>query len=423
MARRTVPAWALAHLDGLPPTSPVVNVYRHRRGVVVANTVDGAAVVTKRAFRAPRLQFLPHPRQRLNVSCTCGTRVEFRHSELPATAHCPSCGAALPMAAPGAAAPAPEEARCQARTASGVRCRLAATAGATTCGAHAPGRSQAAWAKEALETARRRSGPGGIRAALHEAVRAVPLAPPGDLEAMKRTFINSAAHELRTPMTPLLLSLHALESNADGAGRPAVQQAVRSAKRLEDVIGRLLQVAQLQAAPLRAHVAPTDVAALVAAAVASWQARADAAGVSLRARTPVRLRLACDGARVREMLDHLLSNAIRFTPAGGRVRVTAVRKGRAVEVAVADTGPGIPAADRERVLEPFVQLGNAAQQTQGGLGLGLFFAAAVAKAHGGDLRVADGRKGARLVARLPPPAPHSPHPSSPPRRTTRSRRT
>lgn len=106
--------------------------------------------------------------------------------------------------------------------------------------------------------------------------------------------------------------------------------------------------------------------------------------------------------RVSQILVNLLDNARRHTPAGGTVTVT-VREGGPASVVVSDTGPGIPQADRERVLDRLVRLEEARDRDSGGAGLGLPVARALATAHGGDLVAEPAQTGARLRPTLPGP--------------------
>jgi signal transduction histidine kinase len=399
MARRTVPAWALQHLkEKLPAHARPLNVVVHRRGVVIANTRAGAAIVTKRPFGKPTLQLVASPRERVRLACpACKEALEFRSIPLPGRVHCGRCGRSIELDARG-------------RAADGSPVQPPAAPPAPL--PHAS-KSPAALAREALAAAEAKAGGGATEAAIRQAVQQQAgdwLGPAVEqerrqLDTMKATFINNAAHELQTPMTPLLLSLENLERGNLPKERSqlAVQQVLRNAKRLEDVITRVVKVAQVQARPLQVQCARVDLGDLLREARDAWQGRADAAGVRLHVVTLRPTSADADRIRLLELLDHLLSNAIRFTPPGGRVTLAVQRTPESAVLSVTDTGCGVPRADAERVFEPFVQLEAARDQTQAGLGLGLFFARAIADAHGGTIRLLPGprSKGTRVEVTLP----------------------
>lgn len=400
MARRTVPAWALQHLkERLPAHAPPLNVVVHRRGVVIANTRAGAAIVTKKPFGRPTLQLVASPRERVRLACpSCKEALEFRSVPLPARVHCGRCGRSIGLDARG-------------RLADGIGAEPAAVPPVPPPPAS---KSPAALAREALAAAETQGrGAATVEAAIRQAVQRQAgewLGPAVEqerrqLDSMKTTFINNAAHELQTPMTPLLLSLENLERGNLPKERSqlAVQQVLRNAKRLEDVITRVVKVAQVQARPLQVHRARVDLGDLLREARDAWQDRADAAGVRLHVVTLRPTRADADRVRLLELLDHLLSNALRFTPAGGKVTLAVQRTPESAVLSVTDTGCGVPPADAERVFEPFVQLEAARDQTQAGLGLGLFFARAIAAAHGGRIRLVPGPrgKGTRVETILP----------------------
>jgi signal transduction histidine kinase len=125
------------------------------------------------------------------------------------------------------------------------------------------------------------------------------------------------------------------------------------------------------------------------------------------ARLPVR----ADPTRVTQILSNLLDNARRYTPAGGRIVVDVRRRGDTAEVTVTDTGPGIPADDRERIFDRLVRLDTARGHGHGGAGLGLPIAHALACAHGGELACLPHDGGAAFRLTLPAPA-DAPRPSN-----------
>jgi two-component system, OmpR family, sensor kinase len=218
----------------------------------------------------------------------------------------------------------------------------------------------------------------------------------------QQRFIANASHELRSPITTLLgeLSL-ALRRDRDAAAyRNCIREALDSARRLKELAENLLALARAGAASLEAEaVSLPDVAR---AALEQTTAAAANAGVTLE--------VSCSPGTVRgrsgdleRLVRNLLENAIRHSPAGGRVRVEARCDDAGARVVVSDEGPGVPAEARERIFEPFFRL-TARQGDQAGAGLGLALGRSIARAHGGDLWVDDTKpdaRGARFVVHLP----------------------
>jgi two-component system OmpR family sensor kinase len=146
-------------------------------------------------------------------------------------------------------------------------------------------------------------------------------------------------------------------------------------------------------------IASLDMAQLVGDCVRELRTQADDKDITVRTSMgPATLK--GDEALLRRMLTNLLGNALTYTPRGGAVDIALTNGGGRVELIVADTGPGIPAEDRERVFERFVRLDRA--RASGGAGLGLAIARWVAEAHGGGVRIAStGPDGTVFVATLP----------------------
>ncbi|MDX1933672.1 MAG: ATP-binding protein [Capsulimonadales bacterium] len=205
---------------------------------------------------------------------------------------------------------------------------------------------------------------------------------------LKTEFIGVASHELRTPVTSLLLGVDLLAEGAAGALLPAQREIVSVLRedllRLERMMHELLDLTRLEsgATPPRFEVvAPNE---LLTAARRSVEAEARTRNVILEATTdetlpPVR----ADRSQMVRVLINLASNAIRHTPAAGRVTLSANTEGDRVVFQVADTGSGIPPAYLERIFDRFVQVPGA---TRGGAGLGLSIAQTIVRAHGGEIR-------------------------------------
>jgi signal transduction histidine kinase len=145
-------------------------------------------------------------------------------------------------------------------------------------------------------------------------------------------------------------------------------------------------------------------AAAVAAAADTVRPAIESRGQSLELSLPGRpLRLSADPVRIAQVLENLLANASKYTPARGAIRVEAHASRGWIELRVIDSGIGIAAADLERVFEPFVQLDATLDRAQGGLGIGLALVRQLAELHGGSVRAesAGPRRGSCFVLRLP----------------------
>ncbi|WP_067488967.1 HAMP domain-containing sensor histidine kinase [Actinomadura hibisca] len=212
--------------------------------------------------------------------------------------------------------------------------------------------------------------------------------------AQQRRFASDASHELRTPIAGLRANLEDAAMHPDDTDLPeVVVSALRDTDRLESIVTDLLLLARLGTGGLAAR-EDVDLAALVRAEV---EHRRDGGRVRVVAEEPVPVR----GVRMQlvRLLNNLLDNAGRY--AGGDVLVEVGRSGDEAFLKVTDDGPGIPAADRERVFERFTRLDTARSRGAGGTGLGLAIAREIANTHGGSLQVVDSPKGACLALTLP----------------------
>ncbi|MCL2725757.1 MAG: HAMP domain-containing histidine kinase [Polyangiaceae bacterium] len=218
----------------------------------------------------------------------------------------------------------------------------------------------------------------------------------------QQRFVANAAHELRSPLTSLYgeLQLALRRSRSAAEYRTAIEEALDSTRRLKALAEDLLALARL-GADREVSLAPVSLDE-VARSAAAWVERETA-------RRHVNLEVDTDGSNVlghamdlERMLKNLLDNAVRHTPEGGYVHVRAKSEGDTVHVTVADSGPGVPADDRERVFEPFFRA-DAERRRDVGSGLGLAIVREIARGHGGDVTLEDGPggRGALFRARLP----------------------
>jgi len=221
-------------------------------------------------------------------------------------------------------------------------------------------------------------------------------------DALKTALLHAVSHQLRTPLASIKASVSALRQ-ADTAytedDRAELLAAIEEeADRLDRLVRNLLDASRLQAGALTPHKQPQDLRELSRSV--SGRLQPVLAGRPLRLEIPEDLPLvACDYAQIDQVLTNLLENAARHTPPGTPVHVSMTCEEKAVRIEVADQGPGVPVADRERLFGSFERGHTRAE----GTGLGLAIARGLVEAHGGRLWVEAGSygRGARFLFTLP----------------------
>jgi signal transduction histidine kinase len=202
-------------------------------------------------------------------------------------------------------------------------------------------------------------------------------------------FVALISHELRTPLTSIIgyLELALDDTNLTEQQRGYLDVVDHNADRLLRLVDDLLFVAQFEAGQLAVCPTELDLAAIARQAVAEAQPRAAANSIALTCDADAAVPLEADKGRMFRILHNLVSNAIKFTPAGGDVRVSVSHADGVVWLEVADTGIGIAADDQERLFERFYRPSAVAEQHFPGTGLGLYIARAIVEAHGGSITV------------------------------------
>ena len=224
----------------------------------------------------------------------------------------------------------------------------------------------------------------------------------------KSTFLASVSHELRTPLNAVLGFSEALELGIAGPLNARQRDYVRdirtSGQLLLDLVSDILDLARIEAGRMELHPGPTDLRGVVASCSGLLRGRAQKGQVRLRAEVPRGLpSLTADRLRLKQVLINLMTNAVKFTPAGGAVTVRAEAGPDEMEIVVEDTGIGMTAEEMELAQKPFRQA--APHRLDGraeGAGLGLPIAKSLVELHGGrlELRSEKGR-GTRVSIRLP----------------------
>ena len=207
---------------------------------------------------------------------------------------------------------------------------------------------------------------------------------------MKDEFLGTLSHELRTPLNAVLGWATILKSsNGDAAQLTRGLDAIeRNAKAQERLVADLLDVSRIISGKLELHVSDVDLGAVVNAAVDVVRPAATAKRivVDIDVREDARV-VSADGDRLQQVVWNLLSNAIRFTPVGGRITVTALRQSSRTCIRVHDTGVGIAPEHLSRVFDRFTQVDSSITRAHGGLGLGLAIVRHIVEAHGGEVSV------------------------------------
>jgi two-component system OmpR family sensor kinase len=224
--------------------------------------------------------------------------------------------------------------------------------------------------------------------------------------ATQRDFVADAAHELRTPLTALQLQAQLLERATDGGERDAaLEELKRGLARAGHTVQQLLTLARQEpgAAALRRE--PVALSELVRDGVVAQMRLAEAQGIDLGVAEGDAVIVTGDVDALRILLGNLIGNAVRYTPRGGRVDVSCRLEDGQPVLAVADSGPGIPEAERERVFDRFYRRpGERTAGNESGAGLGLAIVRAIADRHLARVSLQDAALGG-LCVRVTFPAP------------------
>jgi signal transduction histidine kinase len=209
-----------------------------------------------------------------------------------------------------------------------------------------------------------------------------------EADRLKDEFVALISHDLRTPLTSIMGYLElTLDGDLSQDQRGYLEIVDRNAARLLRLVNDLLFVARLEAGQLDLHPSELDLVAIVRQSVSEAEPRAAAKGIALTCTAADVPAVQADKGRMFQLLDNLVSNAIKFTPEGGDVAVSLARVNGVVQLEVADTGIGIAENEQQQLFERFFRASTAAQRHIPGTGLGLYIARAIVEAHGGSISV------------------------------------
>lgn len=238
-----------------------------------------------------------------------------------------------------------------------------------------------------------------------------------ELDEMKSEFLAHVSHELRTPMASIQEGTHLLLDEIPGPlseeQRTTLRIMADSSRRLITLISTILDLSKMDAGMMEYRIVPTDLKRITEMSVNKIRLLADAKHVQLVVETPAqRVWVKADSIRIEQVMDNLLSNALKFSPEGGIVKtqMTPDYKSGVLDVSVSDMGPGIPADELPHIFERFYQGSTKSKHSTPGSGLGLALAKKVVEAHGGRIWIeSEVKKGTtvRFILRLAKPGPQT----------------
>jgi signal transduction histidine kinase len=207
------------------------------------------------------------------------------------------------------------------------------------------------------------------------------------LEHSRRDLVANVSHELKTPITAIRAHLENLLDGVEQPDPATLEVMLGQVERLGRLVDQLLDLSRLESGEVPLRIEELALHPLVDQLISEIEVALPGRGVVLRNEVPADLpALSADRERVHQVLFNLVDNAVRFTPQGGRVTFSARPDDGSIEIAVADTGSGIPPEHLPRLFERFYRADPARARGDGGTGIGLAIARSVVEAHGGTIR-------------------------------------
>ena len=219
-----------------------------------------------------------------------------------------------------------------------------------------------------------------------------------EIDQMKSDFISLVSHELRTPLTSIIGFVSFILDGKTGPINEKQQNSLirvhRQSKRLAALINDLLDVSRIESGRIQMNQEPIMLLDIANQRLEEIRPQADAKEIQLNFAAPESLPpILGDEARMGQVFTNLIGNAIKFTPNNGEITVKLKVDGNLLHVEIIDTGPGIPAEERQKIFEKFYQRSDIHTRQKGGSGLGLSITKSIVEAHGGRLWVDDGEQG------------------------------
>jgi two-component system CheB/CheR fusion protein len=210
-----------------------------------------------------------------------------------------------------------------------------------------------------------------------------------EADRRKDEFLAALSHELRNPLAPIRNSLFVLEHTQPGsdAARRAQHIIERQVTHLTRLIDDLLDVTRIARGKIQLRLEQVELSELIWRTLEDHKSSFEAAGVTLEAQREPKVWVRADSARLVQIVSNLLTNALKFTPRGGRVSVSLKQPPERVLLSIVDTGAGIPEEVLSHIFEPFAQAPQTLDRAKGGLGLGLAMVKGLVELHGGGVTV------------------------------------
>jgi signal transduction histidine kinase len=224
-----------------------------------------------------------------------------------------------------------------------------------------------------------------------------------EVDRFRRDLVANASHELRTPLGALRARLENLVDGVEQPDRRTLVEALSQVERLGALVEQLLDLSRLESGAVPLELDDVPAMQLLTEVTTEWREQAARRDVRLESfLLPADLRLRVDPARMRQVLGNVVANAIRHSPDGGRIVLTARANGGRPRLEVVDEGPGIPADELERVFERFYRSDRARSGDEGGAGLGLAIARWIVELHEGTITATAAKPhGCRVIVELP----------------------